>query len=104
MVDDLRAKQYTALILDAPVLEYVTGTNEECDLFTIGDVFETFSLALAFPPAADDAMVFDFSKSIVSLQVRRLYEFTEGLAKPVFACGPQAGASGGCDHTCPAAD
>lgn len=70
MVDGLRAQKYTALILDAPVLEYVTGTNEACDLFTIGEVFETFSLALAFPPAADDAMVFDFSKSIVSLQVR----------------------------------
>jgi hypothetical protein len=84
MVDDLRDQKYTALILDAPVLEYVTGTNEECDLFTVGDVFETFSLALAFPPAADDAVVYEFSKSIISLQVRRLYDTTEGSNEAQF--------------------
>lgn len=69
MVQDLRAGKYSALVLDAPVLEYISGTNEHCDLFLVGDVFESFSLALAFPPAAADAMVFDFSKAIVSLQV-----------------------------------
>jgi ABC-type amino acid transport substrate-binding protein len=34
MVEDLRAGMYDALVLDAPVLEYSVGTNEECDLFT----------------------------------------------------------------------
>jgi hypothetical protein len=45
---------------------------QDCDLFLVGDVIESFSLALAFPPAADDAMIFDFSKSIVSLQVSHI--------------------------------
>jgi hypothetical protein len=34
MVTDLHAGVYDALVLDAPVLEYTVGTNEECDLFT----------------------------------------------------------------------
>lgn len=71
MLAALRAGTYAALILDAPVLEYTAGTNEACDLFLVGDVFESFSLALAWPPAADDAVIYSFSQSIVKLQVNR---------------------------------
>ncbi|WIA44152.1 hypothetical protein OEZ86_010489 [Tetradesmus obliquus] len=68
MVADLRAGTYDALVLDAPVLEYTVGTNPDCDLFTVGEPFETFSLALAFPADFNDSTVFDFSASIVRLQ------------------------------------
>lgn len=71
MVDALKNGKYSALILDAPVLEHTVGTNEECDLFLVGDMFETFSIALAFPPAFSDAVIYAFSQSIVRLQVRR---------------------------------
>jgi hypothetical protein len=69
MVASLRDGSYTALILDSPVLEYITGQNEACDLFLVGDTFETFSVALAFPPATNSSLVYDFSLSIVKLQV-----------------------------------
>jgi len=69
MLKGLKSGAYTALVLDAPVLDYVAGTNEACDLFLVGDVFESFSLALAFPAAFSDATVFAFSQSIVKLQV-----------------------------------
>jgi hypothetical protein len=36
---------------------------------TVGEPFETFSLALAFPADFNDSAVFDFSASIVRLQV-----------------------------------
>jgi hypothetical protein len=70
MVADLRSDKYTALVLDASVLEYVTSHNEACDLFLMGETFESFSTALAFPPAFPEAAVYNFSKNIVRLQVR----------------------------------
>jgi hypothetical protein len=70
MIAHLRSGVYSALVLDAPILEYTAGTNEECDLFLVGEVFESFSIAFAFPTAFDDATIFAFSKAIVSLQVR----------------------------------
>lgn len=69
MVASLRDGTYTALVLDTPVLEYVTSQNAECDLFLVGNTFETFSVALAFPPAANASTVYDFSRGIVQLQV-----------------------------------
>ena len=69
MLAALRKERYSALVLDAHVLEYVTGHNEDCDLFLVGETFESFSLALAFPPAFPDQDVFSFSRSIVKLQV-----------------------------------
>lgn len=69
MIADLHSGKYDALVLDSPVLEYTVGTNEACDLFTVGEPFETFSLALAFPSDYNDSQVFDFSSSIVKLQV-----------------------------------
>jgi hypothetical protein len=38
-------------------------------IVTVGEPFETFSLALAFPADFNDSTVFDFSASIVRLQV-----------------------------------
>lgn len=70
MVAELREKKYDALVLDSAVLEYTVGTNEQCDLFVVGEPFETFSLALAFPADFDDAVIFQLSSSIVALQVR----------------------------------
>jgi ABC-type amino acid transport substrate-binding protein len=70
MLAALRDGSYAALVLDAPVLEYISSHNEACDLFLVGEVFETFSLALAFPPAFNDSDVYAFSQSIVKLQVR----------------------------------
>jgi hypothetical protein len=74
MIAALQNGTYTALILDAPVLEHIVGTNDACDLFLVGTAFESFSLALAFPalafPAAfDDALLYEFSNNIVKLQV-----------------------------------
>jgi len=69
MVAGLRDHSYSALILDEPVLEYLTGQNEDCDLFLVGETFNAFSLALAFPSAFDDQIAYQFSRSIVKIQV-----------------------------------
>lgn len=48
MIADLRAGRYEALVLDSPVLEYTVGTNDKCDLFTVGEPFgECRTTALA---------------------------------------------------------
>lgn len=41
----------------------------ECDLYVVGDAFETFNLAIAFPPDAPDSLPAAVSASIVRLQV-----------------------------------
>lgn len=69
MVEALRNDEYTALILDFPALEHITSDNDRCDLHLVGDTFNTFSLALAFPAAFDDAVIYSFSRNIVRLQV-----------------------------------
>ncbi len=84
MLTSLRQGTYSALVLDAPILEYTAGTNEDCDLFLVGEVFESFSLAIAFPPAFDDATIFSFSKAIVSLQVSRQHTHAQGEGVAVF--------------------
>eukprot|EP00879_Flechtneria_rotunda_P019430 GHRR01020408.1.p1 GENE.GHRR01020408.1~~GHRR01020408.1.p1 ORF type:complete len:473 (+),score=113.43 GHRR01020408.1:178-1419(+) len=68
MIEALRAGEYDALVLDTPVLEHAMGTDVHCNLFVVGDPFETFSLSLAFPAEFDDALVFAFSEAIVKLQ------------------------------------
>lgn len=68
MLAGLKDGTYAALVLDAPVVEYVVGTNDACTLFVVGDAFESFSLALAFVPGFSDSTVFDFSRAIVKLQ------------------------------------
>lgn len=70
MIQGLRNNTYDAVILDDPVLQYVLSENTKCDLFYVGQPFLSWSLALAFPPAFDDAVVHNFSQSIVRLQVR----------------------------------
>ncbi len=42
---------------------------KDCDLYPVGDPFETFNLAVAFPPDAPDALPAAVSASIVRLQV-----------------------------------
>lgn len=39
MVAGLRSGKYIAMVLDSPVLEYTVGTNDACDLFTVGEPF-----------------------------------------------------------------
>ncbi len=38
LIANLRSGQYKALVLDAPVVEYLAGTEELCDLFVVGEV------------------------------------------------------------------
>lgn len=94
MIKSLRDEKYSALILDAPVLEYVTSHNAECDLFLVGEVFETLSLALAFPPAFNDSDVYAFSRSIVKLQVREKVYETIDLQIHALCPTPPAGLEG----------
>ncbi|KAI8474114.1 MAG: hypothetical protein J3K34DRAFT_495859 [Monoraphidium minutum] len=61
-----------ALVLDAPVISYLVGTmNDLCDLYAVGEPFETFDLAIGFPPDAPDPLINDISKVIVRLQTER---------------------------------
>lgn len=59
-----------ALVLDAPVISFLVSTmNDQCDLYAVGEPFETFDIAIGFPPDAPDTMVSNISKIIVALQV-----------------------------------
>jgi ABC-type amino acid transport substrate-binding protein len=69
MLDNLRTGKYKALLLDAPVLEYIAATNPACDLYVVGDSFETFNLALEFPADFDDGLIGRMSAAILKLQV-----------------------------------
>jgi hypothetical protein len=40
MIERLKDGTFSALVLDAPVLEHAVGTSDECDLFLVGDAFE----------------------------------------------------------------
>ncbi|KAF8061162.1 eif3g-a [Scenedesmus sp. PABB004] len=77
MLSALRGGEYEALVLDAPVLEYTAGTNAACDLFVVGEPFETFSLALAFPPGFDDAETYQGALDMLA----SVYVTTGGTAK-----------------------
>lgn len=50
MVNRLLDGRDSALILDAPVVQYVAAHDGQCRLFPVGLPFETFSLAMAFAP------------------------------------------------------
>ncbi|GBF93621.1 hypothetical protein Rsub_06343 [Raphidocelis subcapitata] len=68
-ISNLRNGTYKALVLDAPVVAYLVATmNAECDLFSVGGMFETFDIAIAFPSDAPDWMVADVSREIVHMQ------------------------------------
>jgi len=69
-IQNLRNGTYKALVLDAPVTAYLVATmNDQCDLFAVGEPFETFDIAISFPPDAPDQMVADVSRWVVRLQV-----------------------------------
>ncbi len=38
LIENLRSGKYQALVLDAPVLQYLAGTDKLCDLFVVGQV------------------------------------------------------------------
>ncbi|KIY97323.1 hypothetical protein MNEG_10639 [Monoraphidium neglectum] len=61
-----------ALVLDAPVVSFLVATmNEQCDLFSVGEPFETFDLAIGFSPDAPDALTANISRVIVKLQTEQ---------------------------------
>lgn len=47
------------------------GTSEACDLFVMGETFETFSLALAFPSNFPDTTISHLNEAIVRLQTQQ---------------------------------
>jgi hypothetical protein len=51
MLQLLRSGQISALILDAPFVEYQAAVS--CDLYLVGDIVLPNSLAFAFPPDTD---------------------------------------------------
>ena len=69
MLDNLREGTYKALVLDAPVIDYTVATNAQCDLYSVGDSFETFNLAIGFPPDAPNSIITPISAAILDLQV-----------------------------------
>jgi hypothetical protein len=60
------------------------GTNEACDLFVVGETFETFSLAFAFPAGFPPAAISDLNEAIVRLQTQQgaLDSFESTCARP----------------------
>ncbi|WIA44160.1 hypothetical protein OEZ86_010495 [Tetradesmus obliquus] len=71
MLEALRSHKYQALVLDSPVVQYFAAQAEQCDLFPVGDPFETFSLAVAFPPDVPTGLPQNITSSIVRLQTYR---------------------------------
>eukprot|EP00775_Hariotina_reticulata_P008417 gene8417-8601_t len=71
MLDNLRTSRYSALILDTPVVQYFAAQATQCDLFPVGESFETFDLSIAFPENVPDALPQSVSASIVRLQTTR---------------------------------
>ena len=57
MVDYLRQGQYQALVLDAPLMQFYAATDPLCQLYTVGDIFDTFTQGLAFPNSMDDVAI-----------------------------------------------
>lgn len=72
LLDNLHTHKYQALVLDAPVVSYFASMADACDLYPVGDLFESFSLAIAFPPDSPTALAANISTSIVRLQVGML--------------------------------
>ncbi|KAF6257197.1 hypothetical protein COO60DRAFT_30052 [Scenedesmus sp. NREL 46B-D3] len=68
MLAKLRSHHYQALVLDSPVVQYFAAQAEQCDLFPVGDPFETFNLAIAFPPDVPLSLPQNITASIVRLQ------------------------------------
>jgi hypothetical protein len=69
MIHMLHEGEYDALILDTPVMQHIVGTDDHCSYFLVGDSFDAFSVALAFPPDANQTVILEFSTSMVRKQV-----------------------------------
>ncbi|KAF8061164.1 hypothetical protein HT031_004626 [Scenedesmus sp. PABB004] len=85
-----------ALILDTPVVAYMAARAPGCDLYAVGDPFETFNLAIAFPPDVPSALAANISASIVRLQTtsalldRLENEHVKAAADPSATCAAVA--------------
>eukprot|EP00775_Hariotina_reticulata_P007278 gene7278-7491_t len=74
MLDKLRDHQVDALVLDTPAAEYYTSTaTPACNLFTVGQPFDTFYIGFAFPNDAPDDLVTNVSAAVVRLQLSDLF-------------------------------
>lgn len=68
MLQALLAGRYEALVMDASFVLHAASTH--CNLKAIGDTFDTWSLALAFPPNTNRSLIDTFSWAQVRLQER----------------------------------
>jgi hypothetical protein len=69
-VDNLRSHRYQALVLDTASIMDLAAHAEHCDLFPVGNAFQTFDLSIAFPQNMPDSFISNVSASMVRLQVR----------------------------------
>lgn len=58
----LKSGEYRALLLDDTFLTHAAMYDPECRLYTVGPVFETFSLAMGYPPDFDDEAIKAWSR------------------------------------------
>jgi hypothetical protein len=61
MVHQLHTKEAEAVVLDKTTVEYLVATDAHCELHKLGDIFDPYYIAMAFPPDADDELVLQFS-------------------------------------------
>jgi hypothetical protein len=81
MLDNLRKGSYKALVLDAPVVDYTVAANEQCDLYSVGESFETFNLAIGFAHDTPNSLIKSISAAILDLQV------CDGSVAMLYTCG-----------------
>lgn len=65
---ELEAGRLDALVIDSPFVEYMSSVD--CMVRTVGPLYMTFPLALAFPPNAPDLVVDGFSKGLLEGQAQ----------------------------------
>ena len=66
-IADLKSGHYDALLLDDSFLGYTALYDPNCQLYTVGQAFETFSLAMGFPSDFDDEAVKAWSRWVAQL-------------------------------------
>eukprot|EP00775_Hariotina_reticulata_P007280 gene7280-7493_t len=70
MLNSLRLHDVDALVLDTPAaMSWASAAEPACDLFIVGEPFDTFFLSFAFPADAPDAFISNTSAAIVRLQL-----------------------------------
>ncbi|CAD7704127.1 unnamed protein product [Ostreobium quekettii] len=67
MVEDLRAGEYKAIVMDEPWISY-TANTDGCDLKMLPQTLEFFDYAFAFPKTSDDSLVKNVSEQVLALQ------------------------------------